>query len=262
MAMIQITDSIPRLPPQQLTAPKKNWLIFPGLAFVYTWAYILVRSIISGAISGAINYGIAVIMYGNSNTAAPHAYKFPSTILGDFIVTLLVQGLILWFTTVAGVFLDLRTGLALAYVISENSASNIKLIQQKFTSANSEVGNTVTQSTGTTATTTTIITQKRQSFISLDYIVAFWIPDSRNLAIFVPIPPKSTLPTPLPFPLSHRLQTNAKLAATSATFSVLLYMPVTLAIVYGCYGVGDYARVVAVDVKAVFSACAGFFSSV
>ncbi|KAJ3290597.1 hypothetical protein HDU79_003125 [Rhizoclosmatium sp. JEL0117] len=204
----------------QRTVPRPEPTLFRR---VYSWGYVVIRAVISGTISGGINYGIAFVMY-SAPSPQPHAYKFPSTVVGDFAVTSLIQGIIIWMLTVFGTFGDLRSGLGLPYVGGDSFIKDMTMIQL--------LPN---------------VESRRDGFIR------FWVRPSHKIDVLAPSASSSER--------SARLYRNMKLAGCSALISIPFYGLLAIAFVFSLYGVEYYERQTAIVMKAVFGGVSGFISS-
>ncbi|KAI9352175.1 hypothetical protein BDR26DRAFT_1003182 [Obelidium mucronatum] len=191
---------------------------------VYSWGYLLIRSVISGAISGAINYGIAYAMYSEP-AAQPHAFNLPSSLLGNFVITTLIQGFLIWIITVFGTFADLRSGLALPYITGHKTMQRLLSIHYK-PSVNS----------------------------NLERALHFWVPIAGQIDILAPTAPYAER--------MSRLKRNFKMAGYSCLISIPVYTLLAVIYVFPLFGMGFYNRVDAMRIIWVFSGIIGFLSSI
>ncbi|KAJ3391787.1 hypothetical protein HDU84_005349 [Entophlyctis sp. JEL0112] len=193
----------------------------------YARFYVFVRAIACGSISAGVNYGIAYAMYAGADKPMPHAYMFPSTILGDYVVTALVQAIIVWFATAVGVFGDLRVGLVRANLISAKCVEDIKKM---------------------------ISNNECDAFNVSACCVAMALPHPSKLDLLRP-----SISRPV---FSAAMALNLRYAGYSAIISLIAFIPPAIAATYGTLGLAYYGRQDAIFAKAAFSGIMGFTSSV
>ncbi|KAJ3107842.1 hypothetical protein HDU97_003190 [Phlyctochytrium planicorne] len=100
--------------PKSLYLPKPS-VLSPIRQKQFDIGYIAVNTIVSGVVSGIVNYYIAYAMYGPEQNTPPHLYTFAGTIPGDIVVTLIIQNIITWLITSISVYMDMRNGRALPW---------------------------------------------------------------------------------------------------------------------------------------------------
>ncbi|KAI8836486.1 hypothetical protein BJ741DRAFT_649138 [Chytriomyces cf. hyalinus JEL632] len=191
---------------------------------VYMAMYVSIRSLATGIVSGGINYGIAFLMYSAPN-ARPHAFLFPSTIVGDLFITAVVQGVLVWLITSASVYADFRSGIAVPLSATPN------LVKRVFTMHQSSQTNPLTLS---------------------NRVLLKWTPLQSETDVF-----QRSISTEKR--RSHFRRTLS-LAFQSALWSVLVYVMLSVTVIYSWLGVGYYERVTAFWIKAVFGGVCGALS--
>ncbi|KAJ3216883.1 hypothetical protein HDU67_008790 [Dinochytrium kinnereticum] len=113
--VVHVLDSLPATPspPTKLYYPKPSRLS-PKRQIQFNCLYLAGNTLVSALVSGALGYAISYGLYSPKNPS-PKLYSFEGTIIGDIVVTLLIQNIITWITTSISVFMDLRNSRALPW---------------------------------------------------------------------------------------------------------------------------------------------------
>ncbi|KAI8839852.1 hypothetical protein BJ741DRAFT_83787 [Chytriomyces cf. hyalinus JEL632] len=192
----------------------------------YMAVYVCIRSLATGIVSGGINYGIAFLMYSSPN-ARPHAFLFPSTIIGDLFITAVVQGVLVWLITSASVYADFRSEIAVPLSATPNLAKRVFIMHQR---------------PQTNPSTLTLINR----------VLLKWAPlQSETDAFQRSISNEKR---------RSRFKCTLSLAFQSALWSLLVYVATSVAVIYTWLGMGYYERVTAFWIKAVFGGVCGALS--